>query len=258
VYCPKCGSVNADNADFCQSCGSSLKVAPTSAPTGGSTPAGQPWAPVSGFTPTASAFPTKFNIMGTINRAIDLCKNPAAFMGVNRDADPPINTLLIYYVAVLALIPLVGTLLGDLWYYGAYCGVVNGYGYAFVSAILSYILDIVEVFVVGFIAWKLAPSFGTTTTQVRATVLAAYAFTPFFLISVVDIIPPISFLTFLGVLFGLYIVYLGLPILMNAPKDKEISYIIVLIIALVIVGVIINIIVYGIADAAFGLHYGYY
>ncbi len=236
MYCQKCGQANADDSLFCEKCGADLR---TAAPTSGG---GNP-----GFTAGgqsgSSPFPTKFDIMGTIKRAINLVKNPAAFMTANKDADPPINSLMIYYVAVLALIPLVAILLGDLWYYGAYRGV--GYGYAFGDAILTYILEIIAVFVVGIITWKLAPSFGTSTTQVRATVLTAYAYTPYFLVSVFYLIPIIGIIALLGALYGLYITYLGLPILLNTPKDKVIIYLIVLVIVVIVVNVVINTIIAG-------------
>lgn len=241
MYCQKCGQTNSDNSLFCEKCGADLKTPPTSA--GGENPA-----PAAAGHSSPSPFPTKFDIMGTIKRAISLVKNPAAFMTANRDADPPINSLMIYYVAVLALIPLVAILLGDLWYYGAYRSL--GYGYAFGDAILTYILEIIAVFVVGFITWKLAPSFGTSTTQVRATVLTAYAYTPYFLLSVFYLIPFIGIIALLGALYGLYITYLGLPILLNTPKERVITYLVVLVIVVIIVNVIISTIIGGAIYAA--------
>jgi hypothetical protein len=209
----------------------------------------------------ANPMPNSFNIVATFKHAIDLVKSPASVMTAYRDSDTPINSLMIHYVAVLALIPLVGTLIGDLWYYGlfGYLGFAGaaGYGYAFVSAILGYILDIIGVFVVGFIAWKLAPNFGTTTTQVRATKLAAYAFTPYFLLSILNIIPFIGFLSILGLLYGLYILYIGLPILLGTPQDKALVYTIVVVIAVVIVYAVIGAIIAGVAFAIFAHSLGF-
>ncbi len=172
-------------------------------------------------------------------------------MIANIDNDVPIKTLMINYVAVLAAIPFIATLIGDLWYYNLFGFLGYGYGYAIGTAILTYILNIVAVFVVGFIIWKLAPNFGTTTSQVRATRIAAYAFTPAFLIAILDIFPPISFITILGLLYGLYILYLGFPILLGTPRDRTLTYLIVTVVATLVVYIVIGAIIGAIAAALF-------
>src|SRR5271165_3226001 len=117
---------------------------------------------VPGSTPSSSysganPMPTSFNVMAAIKHAVDLVKSPVAVMTAYRDSDPSLNSLMIYYVAILAVFEFVGTLIGNAVFFNA--------GYGFASAILYYIFDIVQVFIVGFIIWKLAPNFGTTTTQ---------------------------------------------------------------------------------------------
>ena len=199
--------------------------------------------------------PTSFSIGGVFRHAIDLVKGPASVRQAYRDSDSTLNSLLTHYVAILAAIPFVATLIGGLWYYGlfGYLGFIGGaiYGYAIVTAILGYILNIVGVIVVGIVIWKLGPSFGTSTTQVRATRLAAYSFTPYFLLSILNIIPFIGFLSVLGLLYGLYILYLGVPIMLGTPRDKALSYVIVAVIAVIIIYAIIYAIVFGVAALAF-------
>jgi len=238
LYCPNCGQQIPDGSAFCPKCGADLKVQPPAA-TGNAGGASQPGSPVPESSPTATPFPSKFDLMATINRAIALVKSPGKFMGANKDVTPPINQLMIYYVTVLALITFVGTLVGDLWYFDYY-GV--GLGFAVLDAILRFVLYIAAVFVIGYIVWKIAPSFGTTTNQIRATVLTAYAFTPFFLASILYIIPPLSVIVLIAALYGLYINYLGLPILLSTPKDRVVPYLVVTVVIVIIVDVIIGLI----------------
>jgi hypothetical protein len=197
-----------------------------------------------------------FKISSAFSDAIALVRSPTGFMNANRDNDPSIQTLMINYVAVLAAVPFVATLIGDLWYYSFIGRIVGfgalGIGFGLVAGILTYILDVVGVFVVGFVMWKLGPSFGTTTTQVRATRLAAYIFTPFFLASIFDIVPFLSVIALLGLLYGLYILYLGMPILLNTPKDKVITYAIVTVVVTFVVYAIIGAIIAAIAVAFIG------
>lgn len=154
---------------------------------------------------------------------------------------------MINYVAVLAAIPFIATLIGDLWYYAFF-----GFGgFALAAAILTYILDIAGVFVIGFIIWKLAPNFGSRTTQSRATLMAAFVYTPVFLISILNIIPFIGVITFLGLLYGLYILYIGLPILVNTPADKVLTYVIAIVVVSIIVYAVIGAIIGAVAAAFF-------
>lgn len=199
--------------------------------------------------------PTSFNIGGVFRHAIDLLKGPASVMTAYKDSDTSLRSLIVNYVAILAAIAFVATLIGDLWYYGifGYLGFLGGavYGYAITVAILGYILDIIGVGIVGFVIWKLGPSFGTSTTQIRATRLAAYSFTPFFLLSILNIIPFLGFLSFLGLLYGLYILYLGVPIMLGTPRDKALTYVIVSVIAVIVIYAIIYSIVFGVTALAF-------
>jgi len=199
--------------------------------------------------------PTGFNIVATFKHAIDLVKSPASVMTAYKDADIPINSLMIHYVAVLAALTFIGTLIGDLITFRFFG---YGAGYAVGHAILEYILSIVAVFVVGFVVWKLAPNFRTSTTQVRATRLAAYSYTPYFLASILLLIPFVGgILSFLAVLYGLYVLYLGLPIMLGTPQEQALTYTIVSVIAVIVVYVILGAIAVAILAAAFGLAFGF-
>jgi len=221
---------------------------------GGSSSAALAGSPTA-YSGARNRMPTSFNIAGVFRHAIDLLKSPVQVMNAYRDTDPPFKSILINYVTVLAAIPLVATLIGGLWYYGlyGYLGFVGGtiYGYVFVSAILDYILSIAAVAVVGYVVWKLAPNFGTTTSLARAIRLAAYAFTPYFILSIFNIIPIIGVLSILGLLYGLYILYLGVPILLGTPQDKVLTYVIVTVVAVLVVYAIIDSIAFGVASLAF-------
>jgi Yip1 domain/zinc-ribbon domain len=231
LYCPSCGANNADDATFCKSCGA--KLAESTPPAPGTLPP----VPAEGGSP-------RNMIMGTFNTAIAIVKNPVAYMTQNRKG-VPLKPLMTNYVAILAAIPFFATLIGDLWYYSHDAR----YASAIPAAIVAYILELVAVIVLGIVIWKVGPSFSTNTDQATATTLAAYAYTPVFLISILYIIPPISLLVILGLLYGLYIFYKGIPILLNTPQDKVLVYAIVVIIVALIIGLVFTSIA-GIVTAA--------
>jgi len=198
--------------------------------------------------------------MGTINSAIALVRNPVGYITANRDTSATVRGIMVNYVAVLAAIPFIATLIGDLWYYNLFVpfGFVGSFvAYAFVAAFLTYILDIIGVYVVGLVIGMLAPSFGSSTDRIKSLRLAAFIFTPAFLIGILDIIPLLGVLTILGVLYGLYILYLGLPIMLGTPKERVVTYVVAVIIATFIVYVIIGVIISAVTAAAFHLGFGF-
>lgn len=200
-------------------------------------------------------------IMGAINSAIELVKNPLNYMTTNKDAPTTRNDLLIRYVAVLAAIPFIATLVGDLWYYDLYLPVAfvgSFVAYAFVHAILDYILSIIAVYVIAIVIKMLAPTFNSTADDIKSLKLAAYIYTPVFLIGALNIIPPLSVIEILGVLYGLYILYLGLPVILATPKEKVVSYLVAVVIATFIIYIIIGVIVGAIDTAIFRASFGYF
>jgi hypothetical protein len=244
MFCAKCGASNPDGTAFCSSCGNPLAASSSPPP-----PSGGPAAPVApefsfGAIPPGHA---TFRMSTAFRNAINLVKSPGTFMRQNKDDAVPVNSVIMNYVVVLAAIPFIATLIGDLVFYSFF-----GFGgYAFAIAITTYILDIVGVFVIGFVIWKLAPSFGTTTDQSKATLLAAFVYTPVFLISIFDIIPIISGITILGLIYGLYILYIGLPIMLGTKPDKVLTYVITIIVVAIIVFAVIGAIIGAISAAFF-------
>jgi hypothetical protein len=190
--------------------------------------------------------------MGAINSAIALVKNPVSYMTSDKDVSATVNSIMINYVAVLAAIPFIATLIGDLWYYSLF-GSFAGYliGYAFLSAVLTYIFDLISVYVVAIVIQMLSTNFGSTNDKIKSLKLSAWVFTPAFLISVLNIIPFLGVLTILGLLYGLYILYLGVPLVLNTPKDKVVPYVVVIVVATFVVFLVVSAIIGAVTAAVF-------
>jgi hypothetical protein len=65
-----------------------------------------------------------------------------------------------------------------------------------------------------------------------------------------NIVPALGFLAFLGLLYGLYILYRGLPILLNTPADKTVIYVVAVLVVSIIILFIISVIIGGLDAAA--------
>jgi len=223
LLCGNCGSTNPDGASFCNVCGNSFR-----APTDPTTPSfgSQSTPPPTGGTP--------FQFSNAFSNAIALVTNPTKFLKDHKDTPVTVKDVLVNYVAIIAAVPFIATLLE--WVL-SYYGFIE---YGFVAAIFTYVLDVVSVFIIGFIIWKLGPTFGTQADQSRSTLLAAAVYTPALLISILGIIPFLGVLSFLGLLYGIYILYLGLPIMFNTPSDKVIIYVGAVLVASFIVAYIMG------------------
>ncbi|HWP15285.1 MAG TPA: YIP1 family protein, partial [Xanthobacteraceae bacterium] len=92
------------------------------------------------------------------------------------------------------------------------------------------------------VAWLinfLADKFGGTSDFQSAMKVGAYAPTAAWVASVFSLLPILAVLTVLG-LYSFYLLYLGLPILMRAPADKALGYLLAVIVCTIIVwGVIL-------------------
>lgn len=146
------------------------------------------------------------------------------------------------YIMILALIPAVAGLIGTTFMV-SFMGGRIGMGFVIGAAIMQYVLSLVMVFVVAFIADLLAPSFDGQKNLNQALKLTAYAMTAAWVAGVFTIIPMLGWLlSLLGALYALYLFYLGAPLLMKVPAAKTVGYTLVVVLAAIVVGFIIGMI----------------
>ena len=144
---------------------------------------------------------------------------------------------IIIYLAIIGIPTFIGILVGYgfFWFWGASFIVP-----ALIGAIIYYIVSIIGIILFGFLLNAFAPTFKSQQNQAQALKLVAYAATPWLIAGIFYIIPGwLWFLPMIAGLYGLYILYLGLPILMGTPQDQQIPYLIVgAIIYVIIMGVL--------------------
>ncbi|WP_029914662.1 Yip1 family protein [Caulobacter sp. UNC358MFTsu5.1] len=169
------------------------------------------------------------------------------------DAEPAtIKGLYVGYVCILAAIPPLAGLIG-----GQVFG-VGALGFSFkpslvsalVTAVVSYGLNLLSVFLVALIIDALAPSFDGQKDRVQAFKVAAYSYTAAWVFGILGIFPPLGAIAALISLYGFYLLYLGLPRLMKAPKEKAVGYTVVTVICAIVLSIIIGAVTGAIAGAA--------
>jgi len=157
------------------------------------------------------------------------------------------------YLVPLALIPAVATFIG-FSLVGVSVPFVGVYHYSpaggLVRAILSFLLVLLGIFIAGKVINALAPSFAAMRNDLNAFKVAAYSWTPALVVGILNIVPALSILVLLGSLYSIYLLYLGLPVLMECPRDRAVGYTIASIVAVIVIYVLITVII-GLATAGF-------
>lgn len=98
-----------------------------------------------------------------------------------------------------------------------------------VSAAVGLAIQLAAVFVLGLIIDALAPKFGGEKNAGQALKVAVYSFTPGWVVAAVRILPSLGILAGLASLYGIYVLYLGLPRLMKCPQEKAVVYTLVVV-----------------------------
>jgi hypothetical protein len=179
--------------------------------------------------------------MNLVQRVQDILLKPKATWPVI-DAEPD-DTAALYknYVMILALIPAVASFIGlsviGIGAFGVNFRVPIVSGLA--NMVVGYVLSLVMVFVLALIVDAMAPTFEGTKSQIGALKVAAYSSTAAFVGGVFSLLPSLSVLGALVALYGIYLLYTGLPALMKCPQDKAIAYTAVVVVCAIVGGFVI-------------------
>lgn len=132
------------------------------------------------------------------------------------------------YVLPLAAIGPIATLIG-----GQIFGIgILGFSYkpslmaSLSTALISYVLGIVMVFALAFIADFLATKFGGESNRANAFKLVAFGATASWLSGIFSLIPMLGILGLLG-LYSFYLFYTGASTMMKVPAEKAVGYTVV-------------------------------
>ncbi len=177
-----------------------------------------------------------------IERAKNIIISPDAEWTKIDGETTTIQKIYMDYVAILAAIPaLCGAAGGLVFGYGALGFRIRpSLGGAISGAIASYVMALIAVFILALVIEYLAPTFGGAKNRIQAFKVSAYSGTAGWLAGVFALVPALGFLRILG-LYGLYLLFRGLPKLMKVPEDKALGYTVVVVIAAIVVMVVLGI-----------------
>ncbi len=175
--------------------------------------------------------------MALVDRAKNMVLAPAAEWPVVAGESASIGSLYTGYVIPLALIGPVCSFVSSLV-------ILHHPIIAILSGALSFVFELIAIFVVALIADALVTSFGGAKNGTQSLKWVAYASTPRLLAGVALLIPILGpFIVLLASLYGLYVLYLGALPVMRVPQDKAVGYTAVVVVCYIVLVVILTIII---------------
>jgi hypothetical protein len=189
-----------------------------------------------------------------VDRAKNICLTPNTEWPVIAAEPTSTGTLMGGYVAPLAAIGAIagfigGSLVGTTVPFAGTIRVPMVGG--LVVAVFTFGMALVGVFVVSLIINALAPTFAGEQNPTQALKVAVYSYTPAWIAGVLRIVPWLGILTIFAALYGLYLLYLGLPRLMKCPEDKAIPYTAVVVVCAIVMSIVLGAITASVAGAGF-------
>jgi hypothetical protein len=250
LNCPNCHQPVAGSAKFCGSCGKPIAASPL--PADGSSEISlrplEPAAATAGASgprldrtaghaaPSVSAT----HAASLIDRIKNILFTPKIEWPVIEPEPTSIGALYIGYVAPLAALAALIAFV-HMSIIGVSIPFAGTMRMPFMSGLTSLVMTFVGgfigLFIVGIIINAFAPTFGGTRDLRQALKTAAYAFTPAWISSIFGLLPALgTLLQFIAGCYGIYLLYLGLPIMMRARRESAGGYTATVVVCTIVLG----------------------
>jgi hypothetical protein len=182
--------------------------------------------------------------MDIVQRVKNVCLTPSTEWPVIAGETTSTGSLVTDYVVPLAAIGAAagfigGSLIGhSVPFLGTYrVPLISGIG----VALFTFAMAIIGIFILSTVINLLAPTFGGEKNSAQALKVAVYSYTPAWVAGALNVVPSLSVLALLGSLYGLYLLYLGLPRLMKCPEDKAIGYTVVVVVCAIVLSAVVTV-----------------
>lgn len=96
-----------------------------------------------------------------------------------------------------------------------------------VMAISMYLALVLGVFALAYLIQWMAKTFDSKPSFIQSLELAAYTATPMLMVGIVTLFPVLWFVALAGIVavsYSVYLLYTGVPIMMNIPEEKGFIY----------------------------------
>ncbi len=161
-----------------------------------------------------------------LSRANNILLHPRAEWQVVR-SEPATNPgIMLRYVSILSVIPPAAAVAGR-YIFGSKVSdsvLSSSPPYLLLSNVLWYFMYLVNVFITGTVIAGVIAAAEARWQGVSGMQLAAYSFTPLFLAGFIEVIPHMNWCVYLAILYGIYILYLGIRTLLGVRGMRAVLY----------------------------------
>ncbi len=256
TICPKCQQPIQANSRFCGSCGQMIEhPAAAPRPIETRTAALPAMAMAGGGSAAAAGLTASSSAPGLIERIKNIVLSPKSEWPVIAPEPTSIAQLYAGYVSPLAAlaalmafvhmsvigvsVPFAGSIRTPMAAGLTYAALAFGFG-------------LIGVFLVALIINALAPHFAGERNQRQALKVAAYSLTPAWLSSILALSPVLpTLLQLIAGLYGIYVLYLGLPVVMRSARERAFAYTATVVICTILLGILLGLL--SAAAGRFGL-----
>ncbi len=162
---------------------------------------------------------------------------------VIKEEEATVNGIFKSYLLILAAVPALANFLGRMiiGYPVPFSKSIRlNFGESLVTAIIEYAIMLLGIWVVAKVITFFAPKFSATQDEVKSFKLAVYSYSPYLAAGVLFIIPSLGILVGLVGIYSLVVLYFGLPIVLDVPKNKVLPFFVVIIVSMIVVYIIIG------------------
>ncbi|WP_424682851.1 Yip1 family protein [Frateuria sp. YIM B11624] len=189
----------------------------------------------------------------TIARAKAILATPRTEWPVAAAEPASVGSLYAGYIVWIAALPAIAAFIKESLIGTGFLGVVVRVpiGAGIGGMVLKYVLSLVVAYLVALIINALAGTFNGQKDMVQALKTVAYAWTATWIAGIAVIIPWIGWLIAIaGIVYGIYLLYLGLPFTMKCPPEKAGGYTALTVVIAIVLSWIVAMIVAGVIGTA--------
>jgi hypothetical protein len=192
---------------------------------------------------TAAAMPASAGAAALMQRILNITLKPKAEWPVIAAEPPSLSRVIVGCVLPLAAIQAVLSFL-----HMAVIGVSVPFAgsirmpmaSSLTAALMGFVFALIGVFIFAVIVNLWAPFFTGRRSLGEALKVAAYAGVPAWLGAFLGILPLGTLLGLLAALYAIYVLYLGLPVVMRAPRERAVGYTAAVILSGILLGIVLG------------------
>ena len=185
--------------------------------------------------------------MEVFERAKAMVLSPASEWRTIEPESGDAGYLFTNYAAFLAAIPPICAFLrrGVFGWAGPHLRHLHHHGFfsSLFGGLVHYLVTFVVLYGMAAVIDGLAPTFSAPKNSQNALKLTVYAMTPVWLAGVFVLVPGLGFLRLLAVIYAVYVLWLGLPVLMKSPPDRTGPYALAILVCAIIASIVVSAIV---------------